>query len=377
METNIKDRTSEFQQSILSYKKRNKKLQQQQQQPTQEDLASTPVKTSEFQKRASLIANEISHTAQLLSKLAILAKRKPMFNDNPVEIAELSFLIKRKIYSIEGSLVELSKFQRSSGGLNNAYNNNNTNNGVEHSKNVVNLLNTKMKNISGDFKSVLETRQQLEMNNRDRWAKISTDEHAQIQQTNGSSIPNNVNNKNSNNNSTIENADQQRPTKVPQTTDLATAAVVANNNMTSYNNSNPFMSSLMDDENENDTSINSDDRKVNALSLPQNSDQQLMLMEEGLLDSNVYLQERNRAVETIESTIQEVGNLFQQLASMVQEQGEVIQRIDANVEDVDLNITGAQRELLKYFDRVKSNRWLAAKIFFIIFAFFLFWVLVN
>ena len=95
------------------------------------------------------------------------------------------------------------------------------------------------------------------------------------------------------------------------------------------------------------------------------------------MSSNQYLQERNRAVETIESTIQEVGNLFQQLASMVQEQGEVIQRIDANVDDIDMNITGAQRQLLKYFDRVKSNRWLAVKIFFVIFVFFLIWVLVN
>ena len=107
-----------------------------------------------------------------------------------------------------------------------------------------------------------------------------------------------------------------------------------------------------------------------------NSDTQLMLMEEGI-SNNVYLQERNRAMETMESTIQEVGNLFQQLASMVQEQGETIQRIDANVDDVDMNISGAQRELLKYFDRVKSNRWLAVKIFFIIFVFFLIWVLVN
>lgn len=320
---NIRDRSAEFQQSVLVHKKRNKtNLRQQDHEKQLKEQEGTKAKSSEFQLKASGIAHEISSTAQLLSKLAVLAKRKPMFNDNPVEIAELSFLIKRKIYAIEQSLVELSKSQRSRQQNQQSH----SVNDAQHSKNVMTLLNTKMKDISGDFKDVLEERQKLEMNNRDRWEKISkTDEKS----------------------------------------------VNENNNQTMYNSSNPFMSSVITTD-ESDSKMKSNE---NELSLPQDS--QLLLMEEGQMSTNQYLQERNRAVETIESTIQEVGNLFQQLASMVQEQGEVIQRIDANVDDIDINIGGAQRELLKYFDRVKSNRWLAVKIFFIIFAFFLIWVLVN
>ena len=78
---------------------------------------------------------------------------------------------------------------------------------------------------------------------------------------------------------------------------------------------------------------------------------------------NAYIQERGRAIESIESTIQELGGIFSQLAQMVSEQGEQIQRIDANTEDVVDNVEGAQRELMKYWSRVQGNRWLVAKMF--------------
>jgi syntaxin 5 len=92
------------------------------------------------------------------------------------------------------------------------------------------------------------------------------------------------------------------------------------------------------------------------------SDAQLLLMEEAQ-PQNMYIQERGRAIESIESTIQELGGIFSQLAQMVSEQGEQIQRIDANTEDVVDNVEGAQRELMKYWSRVQGNRWLVAKMF--------------
>ncbi|CCE64064.1 hypothetical protein TPHA_0G02280 [Tetrapisispora phaffii CBS 4417] len=346
----IKDRTNEFQQCVLVVKKQHKNIIPNEKKNLNAEAGtndSSNGKKSEFQLRASGIAHEISSAAQLLSKLAILAKRKPMFNDNPVEIAELSFLIKRKIYSIEQNLVELSKFQRA-----NKYNisgNNSSHDSKDgpilHSRNVMNLLNTKMKNISGDFKNVLEERQRLEIANKERWAKISVD---------------------ASENDTRNNKGQSDNRNTYESNDL-----------TSYNSSNPFLSNLIDDESNNTSYNKTSNKNDNTLmSLSQNSQSLLLQMEEGTMD-NAYLQERDRAMETIESTIQEVGSLFQQLASMVQEQGETIQRIDENVNDIDLNITGAQRELVKYFDRIKSNRWLTVKIFFIIFVFFLIWVLVN
>lgn len=92
------------------------------------------------------------------------------------------------------------------------------------------------------------------------------------------------------------------------------------------------------------------------------SDQQLLLMEEAQ-PNNTYIQARGEAIEAIERTINELGGIFGQLAAMVSEQSEMIQRIDANTEDVVDNVEGAQRELMKYWSRVSSNRWLIAKMF--------------
>ena len=52
-----------------------------------------------------------------------------------------------------------------------------------------------------------------------------------------------------------------------------------------------------------------------------------------------------------------------QLANMVAEQGETVQRIDADSHDIAANVSGAQRELLKYYASISSNRWLMLKIF--------------
>lgn len=48
---------------------------------------------------------------------------------------------------------------------------------------------------------------------------------------------------------------------------------------------------------------------------------------------------------------------------MVAEQRETVQRIDADTTDIAANVSGAQRELLKYYASVSSNRWLMLKIF--------------
>lgn len=43
--------------------------------------------------------------------------------------------------------------------------------------------------------------------------------------------------------------------------------------------------------------------------------------------TDAYLQSRSDAVQTIESTIVELGGIFQQLATMVREQEEMVQRL--------------------------------------------------
>jgi syntaxin 5 len=81
-------------------------------------------------------------------------------------------------------------------------------------------------------------------------------------------------------------------------------------------------------------------------------------------------------MQTVEQTIVELGSMFQQLATMIKEQEEQIQRIDSNIDDVDLNVNQAHSELLKYFQSVTSNRWLMIKVFMVLIAFFVVFIVV-
>ncbi|CAO3563903.1 unnamed protein product [Mortierella alpina] len=83
-----------------------------------------------------------------------------------------------------------------------------------------------------------------------------------------------------------------------------------------------------------------------------------------------YVQNRSTAIEAVESTLQELGGIFQQLAQMVAEQRDTVQRIEANTDDIELNINEAQNQLLRYYRNISSDRQLMIKIFLtIIFVF--------
>ena len=75
--------------------------------------------------------------------------------------------------------------------------------------------------------------------------------------------------------------------------------------------------------------------------------------------SDTYLQDRANTMQSIESTIVELGGIFQQLAHMIKEQEETMLRIDANVEETQAQVEMGHTELLKYFQvrNGKMNVW--------------------
>lgn len=227
-----------------------------------------------------------------------------MFDDRPVEINELTFVIKQDLSSLNQQISQLQLSSRQQHPKADQVG--------EHNKNVVHLLQGKLTDVTANFKDVLEARTKNMQASKSRTENfISTvSQHAQP------SI-------------------QQSASPLYGTPNRASPAPT------------------------NDT-----------LSLNPVGDQQLMLMEEAQ-PTNTYIQQRGQAIETIESTINELGGIFGQLAAMVQEQGESIQRIDANTEDIVDNVEGAQRELMKYWSRVSSNRWLIMKMFGVLMIFFL------
>lgn len=322
MSSAIQNRTFEFQQCVASFDKINKRAQPQPQRPA----ANSPPKKSQFSQQASIIAKDIAHTTELLLKLALLAKRKPLFDDRPVEIGELTYVIKQDIFKIEQNIQKLQRFAKGETSIQV------DSQITQYLKNVLNLLNSKMKNVSGEFKNVLELRQKNEILNKSRKENFLSAA------------------------TTLRQSSQ---------TPLLSDGESGRNSSLSNLGENPY---LLGPESTQGMPSGGE-----LLLIPDQT-RQLLLMEE---QSNEYLQQRNSAVETIEATINEVGNLFQQLATMVTEQGETIQRIDQNVEDIDMNIMGAQRELLKYYAHISNNRWMFLKIFGVLLFFFFLWVMVS
>ncbi|KAK2067335.1 hypothetical protein P8C59_001086 [Phyllachora maydis] len=322
----IQDRTTEFQHIVAAAKKRQstkpgaqRLLSDAQQQAASAGLhdgadaddagpGSRP-RRSEFARKAAEIGRGIGATMAKLEKLATLAKRKTLF-DAPVEINELTFIIKQDLSTLNG---EIAKLQALSRRLNPK-----TEEG-EHTKQVVLLLQGKLTDVSASFKDVLEIRTR-----NIQASKLRTDQFV-------SSVSQHV---------VQPSVMQQSTSPLYGTPHRGTPSPAAD-----------------------------------LISLLPVGDQQLLMMEEAQ-PQNAYIQQRGQAIEAIEATINELGSIFGQLAQMVSEQAEMVERIDANTEDVVDNVHGAQRELLKYWSRVSSNRWLLAKMFGVLMIFFLLWVLV-
>ncbi|KAI5860970.1 putative ER-golgi SNARE complex subunit [Durotheca rogersii] len=279
---------------------------------------------SEFARRAAEIGRGIAATMGKLEKLALLAKRKTLFDDRPVEINELTFIIKQDLSSLNQQISGLQALTRQQ----HAHVRGPDQEG-EHNKNVVLMLQGKLSDVGANFKDVLEVRTKNIQASRSRTENFisSVSQHVQPPSL------------------------QQSASPLYGTPNRGTPSPGAD------------LLSL------NPTGAAGPGAAGAA------GDQQLLMMEEAQ-PQNAYIQQRGEAIEAIEKTISELGSIFGQLAQMVSEQSEMIQRIDANTEDVVDNVQGAQRELLKYWSRVSSNRWLVAKMFGVLMIFFLLWVLI-
>ena len=64
------------------------------------------------------------------------------------------------------------------------------------------------------------------------------------------------------------------------------------------------------------------DREESSIGFRSQQSQQMQLVDQ----QDQYLSQRGQAIESIESTIHELGSIFQQLAQMVSEQSETVQR---------------------------------------------------
>ncbi|KAI3850417.1 hypothetical protein MKX03_031969 [Papaver bracteatum] len=290
---------------------------------------------SEFNKRASKIGYGIHQTSQKLAKLAKLAKRTSVFDDPTVEIQELTAVIKQDITALNSAVVDLQlvcNTQNDSGNI--------SKDTTSHSTTVVDNLKNRLMSATKEFKEVLTMRtENLKVHESRRQLFSST---ASKESTNPFV--------------------RQRPLagRGGASSSAAPPAPWANGQTSS---SQLFPRKHNDGE----------PSKENHPLLQQHQQQQQQMVP--LQDS--YMNSRAEALQNVESTIHELGNIFQQLATMVSQQGELAIRIDENMDDTLANVEGAQGALLKYLNGISSNRWLMIKIFFVLIVFlmiFLFFV---
>jgi len=265
---------------------------------------------------ARTIGKNITSTYTKLEKLTLLAKRKSLFNDRPAEIQELTYIIKEDLNSLNqqiARLQEVSKAQRQSVATGTRQHL------LSHSSSVVLALQSKLANMSNEFKQVLEVR--------------------------------------------TENLKQAKSRR-EQFSQGGVSASLPPSAMSGPHHGSVL---LADEQQQTSIDMGGHDGTVATRSVLQT---QAFMYDE----TDQYLSSRAETMQNIESTIVELGGIFQQLAHMVKEQEEMVERIDANVADAELNVEAAHSEILKYFQSVTNNRWLMIKVFAVLIFFFVFFV---
>lgn len=162
MSSSSRDRTAEFRNTVRSLKGRN--LNNGQLVRTNGNVVAR--ETSQFMDIAKSIGKDITSTYTKLEKLTLLAKRKTIFDDKPVEIQELTYIIKQDIAHLNkqiGQLQSIAKGQRKDQGKHQA----------GHSTSVVVQLQAKLASMSNNFKQVLEVRTENLKSQRSRAEQFS------------------------------------------------------------------------------------------------------------------------------------------------------------------------------------------------------------
>mmetsp|Transcript_6550 Transcript_6550/g.27902 ORF Transcript_6550/g.27902 Transcript_6550/m.27902 type:complete len:315 (-) Transcript_6550:2702-3646(-) len=307
----VRNRTSEFQ-SIIENVRATKA-------PSSALAVSKRTRTkSDFSKLAASIGRDIRNTSLKLEKLTSLAQRRTLFDDPTEEIQDLTFMVKQDIATLNGKLDELSHMREV-----------NTNKQVsDHTSNVVNQLKTKLMSTTQDFKEVLKTRTDSLQAQQDRRSQFL-----------GATKP----------------SPKMAPVE-PRRRQIPGAPTASSGDSVAIDLGSDSLGAA-----ERSTS----GRRNNALSLS---------MMEARPDQG-YQQARADAVQQVESTIVELGQIFNQLATMVAEQGEMVERIDANVEDAQMNVQAGHMQLMQYYNSLTSNRALILKVFATVLVFMFIWVL--
>ncbi|KAF9907342.1 cis-Golgi t-SNARE syntaxin [Lobosporangium transversale] len=371
---------------------------------------------AEFSKLASSIGHDIKETSEKLEKLKKLVKRKALFDDRPVEISELTYVIKQDLSRLNAQTMALQKHVRATA----AKANRSTRQMDEHSTNLVIILQSRLANTSMGFKEALEIRSESMQASKKRqdqllqsgqphpgqsppqgFAGQQQNGHQQSLQLPQTGILSSLRN-------TTKSPIGLVPTSASPPQAFSSYTNDHSNNIPQSGRTSPFMQPLPSNPNQLPlSSVSSQSSPYQQYQISGSSDidpysgssmhrrkgrtddyhgqsqhyyeddsesagpaSMLFQQQQHAPHVEQYVQNRSTAIEAVESTLQELGGIFQQLAQMVAEQRDTIQRIEANTDDIELNINEAQNQLLRYYRNISSDRWLMIKLFLtIIFVF--------
>ncbi|KAJ3122908.1 cis-Golgi t-SNARE syntaxin [Nowakowskiella sp. JEL0407] len=265
---------------------------------------------TDFTRMASGISRDINNTVTKLQKLMQLAKRKTLFDDRPVEINELIYIIKQDIAKVNKHIASLQTYmqQQKAGGTNSSPNSffGGNRQVEEHSSHVITSLQTRLATTSNTFKNILEIRTQ---NMKDQ--KSRRDQYSFAGQSGTSS---------------------------PQSSSIS-----------------PLYNPLIKDSESQQT------RDV-VLDFGGESGAGGQMQLATASANMEVIESRAQAIESIESTIAELGQIYQHFTQIIMAQREMVQRIDDNIMDVEMNVQGAHVQLTKFYQSISSNRWLMIKV---------------
>ncbi|TFK30844.1 integral membrane protein sed5 [Coprinopsis marcescibilis] len=335
--TSFQDRTNEFRTCVDSIRNRSAVAQKgESRQRLLQNGKQAP--KSEFTRMATSIGKDISSTSLKLNKLAQLAKRKTLFDDRPVEISELTFIVKQDISNIKRQITDLVsnvKQKENAAGPSSIEGKQVD----EHQRNIISSLQGKLADISLSFKEVLELRTQNMKESKTRTEQFMY---------------------------TATTAANHQPTGMLY-------GSKANADPMGDGSSTPF-----DTKGKGRAMQNGDVLALDLDSAEEGMGSNGAFMQMQLIEQqDSYIQQRSTAIESIEATVAELGQIFVQLMDMVAQQRETVQRIDADTQDIAENVRLGHSELLKYWGRVSNDRWLMLKIFGVLIVFFLVFILVS
>jgi len=317
------DRTAEFQRIVAERQSRRQGASSSSAAPPTIPLA--PPTRTEFAAAASQIGSAISAVADKLGKLTQLAQSRSLFDEEGQgqEISALTFIIKQDITALNSRLNELQQAQRQRprGGAKQR---------ASHSDSVVDSLKTQLMTATKDFQDVLHTRSNNIKALQDRRNLFSATAPAAAAAAGGAGGA-----------AAFAAAAAAAAPPPP----LSIFELPAGSGCGGCGGA------------PSSSSFDGGGGEV-VIDMSGAAQQQAQLV-----PTHSYLESRALAVESVQSTIVELGGIFDQLRVMVAEQGSEMQRVDENVDDALSNVEQGHQQLLRYWRRVSSNQGLMIRVF--------------